>query len=52
MYPHLNIPELVHIHQKKKITPKIAAKFASVNGPLQELNLFYADTHWLLLLFL
>jgi hypothetical protein len=25
---------LVHIHQKKKIEPKIAAKIASVNGPL------------------
>ena len=25
---------LVHIHQKKKIANKIAAKFASVNGPL------------------
>ena len=24
---------LVHIHQKKKIAPETAAKFASANGP-------------------
>ena len=24
---------LVHIHQKKKIAPEIAAKIANVNGP-------------------
>ena len=30
--PILTYP-LVHIHQKKKIAPKIAAKIASVNEP-------------------
>jgi hypothetical protein len=31
---HSFIHPLVHINQKRKIAPKIAAKIASVNGPL------------------
>jgi hypothetical protein len=29
---------LVHMHQKEKIAQEIAAKIASVNGPIEELG--------------
>jgi hypothetical protein len=32
---HIITHLLVSMHQKKKIVPKIAAKIASVNGPLR-----------------
>ena len=37
MFPYLNPHKfpLAHILQKKRIAPKIAAKIASVNGPLK-----------------
>jgi hypothetical protein len=36
---------LVHIHQKTKIAPKIAAKIASVNGPLRRYYIRWDNPH-------
>jgi hypothetical protein len=36
---------LVHIHQKKKIAPKIAVKIVSVNGPLYNQIFLVSSKH-------